>query len=134
MRRAATTKAGGKCFVAPNVCKVPSPAGPVPTPMASQASPSTASKTIKKVLVEKKEVCVETSQMKSSSGDEAGTLKGVVSSTQGGAVQFKGHSSKVYARNKKMVHHLARTSHNGSNANVPVGSHVTASQSRVMIG
>ena len=130
----ATTKAGGSCVAAPNVCKVPGPTGPIPIPMGSEGSPSTASGTIKKVLIVKKEVCVESSKVKSSKLDEPGTLKGVVSSTRGDVIQFKRYSSKVYAANKKMVQHTAVTAHNGSNANMPAGSLVSPSQTKVIIG
>ena len=130
----ATTKSGGDCVGAPNVCKVPGPVGPIPVPMGSKGSPSTASDTIKTVMIKNKELCVESSKVKSSGLDDPGTLKGVMSSTQGDVIQFKRHSSKVYAANKKMVHHTALTAHNGSNANLPVGNHVSPSQTKVLIG
>ena len=116
----ATSKAGGKCAGAPDTCKTPSPGGPVPTPYP-------------KVQIEKKETVVESSALKNSKGDEAGTLKGVVSQTHRKDVKFKKYSSKVYAQNKKIVHHTAATTHNGTNPNLPVGAHVSPSQTKVMV-
>lgn len=134
MTMPATTKKGGQCLGAPDVCKVPAPPGPpVPTPFPNSASCSGASGTIKKVLVEKKEVVVESSKIKSSKGDEAGTLKGMVSNTNRDQVQFKKYSSKVYAKNKKIVFHTAITAHNGSNANMPAGGHIQPSQTKVEV-
>ena len=90
-------------------------------------------KAIDKVVMENKETIVESSKIPSSSGDEAGTLKGLVSSTNMSVVKFKKYSSKVYAKGKKIVFHTAVTAHNGSNANLPVGSHVSPSQSKVVV-
>jgi len=115
----------------PDVCKTPSPAGPVPIPYPNLAQCSNASGTIKKVKIQKKETVVESSVIKDSKGDEAGTAKGMVSQTHRKDVKFKKYSSKVYAQNKKVVHHMALTSHNGSNPNLPVGNHMQASQSKV---
>jgi hypothetical protein len=130
----AATKKGGQCLGAPDVCKVPAPPGPpVPTPFPNSADCSGATKTIKKVLISKKETVVETSKIKSSKGDEAGTLKGMVSNTHRDQVQFKKYSSKVYAKNKKIVHHTALTTHNGSNANMPAGNHLSPSQTKVLV-
>jgi hypothetical protein len=130
----ATTKKGGDCVGGPDVCKTPSPAGPpIPVPYPSLAACSGASDTCKKVLVTNKESVNDKSRIKSSMGDEAGTLKGVVSNTHCGEVQFKKASSNVYVQNRKFVHHLALTAHNGSNANAPIGSQVSPSQTKVLV-
>ena len=47
--------------------------------------------------------------------------------------QFKTYSAKVYAKGKKIVYHTAVTGHNGASANLPVGSHVAPSQSKVIV-
>jgi hypothetical protein len=131
----ATTKGGGDCVGSgPDTCKVPAPPGPpVPTPFPNTAQCSDTTKTIKKVQIVKKDTVVESSKIKSSMGDEGGTLKGMMSNTHRGEVQYKKYSSKVYAQKKKIVHHTAATSHNGSNANLPVGAHVSPSQTKVMV-
>src|SRR5262245_12443255 len=132
MTMPAASKKGGKAAGGPNVCKTP-PSPPVPVPYPSMAEVGGADKTIAKVVLENKETVVETSKIPSSKGDEAGTLKGLVSSTNGDCVVFKKYSSKVYAKGKKIVFHTAATAHNGSNANLPVAVHAQASQSKVAV-
>ncbi|RLB64192.1 MAG: type VI secretion protein [Deltaproteobacteria bacterium] len=129
----ATTKAGGKCVGAPDTCKLPTPTGPVPTPYPNMGQASNAKDVIKKVKIEKKETVVESSAVKNSKGDELGSLKGMISQTHRKDVKFKKYSSKVYAQNKKIVHHTAMTTHNGTNPNLPTGAHVDPSQTKVMV-
>jgi hypothetical protein len=129
----ASTKKGGMAFAMPDVCKTSVGPSVVPIPYPNIAQLSGADRTVDKVLIENKEVVVEDSKIPSSSGDEAGTLKGVTSSTTRGEARFKQYSSKVYAKGKKIVHHTATTSHNGSNANMPSGTHTTASQNKVLV-
>jgi hypothetical protein len=128
----AATKKGGQAMGFPDVCKTP-PAPPVPVPYPNIAMLQNADKTIKEVLVENKEIVVESSKVPSSTGDEAGVLKGVVSNTHRGEIKFKKYSSKVFAKGKKVVHHTAVTQHNGSNANCPVGCHSVPSQTKVFV-
>jgi hypothetical protein len=144
MRMAAATKKGGVAQATPDVCHVPAPpppAGPggIPTPFPNIANLSGCDKTIDKVLMEKKETIVEDSEVPNSQGDEAGvsnlpTPKGLVSQSNMGPCTFKKYSSKVYAKGKKIVYHTAVTSHNGKNANSPVGTHMSPSQSKVHVG
>jgi hypothetical protein len=90
--------------------------------------------TVDKVLMENKEVVVEDSKVSSSSGDEAGTLGGVMSGLNRGEAHFQLYSSKVYAKGKKIVFHTAITTHNGSNPNMPAGAQLSPSQTKVMVG
>ncbi len=134
LKMPATTTKGGMCTGLPDVCKVPAPgAPPIPTPFPNISQASGAKKTVKKVLIGKKKVVVESSKIPSSKGDELGTLKGMVSNKHRSETQFKKYSSKVYAKKKKIVHHTALTTHNGSNPNLPVGNHVKPSQSKVCV-
>ena len=130
----AASKAGGTCFAMPDVCKVPAPpAPPVPTPFPNIGTLNGCEKVVSKVLIQKKETVTEASKMPSSKGDEAGTLGGMVSNVNRGQVAFKRASSKVYAKGKKVVYLTAISAHNGSNANMPVGAHVTPSQVKVFV-
>lgn len=133
MSMPAATKKGGMCLGAPDVCKTPSPSGAVPVPYPNIAKLADADGAIDKVLIEKKETVVEDSKIPSSSGDEAGSIGGVVSSTSRDEAHFKQYSSKVYAGGKKVVFFTATTSHNGSNANMPAGAHIVPSQSKVFV-
>ncbi len=131
MKMPAACKKGGSAVGGPDVCKTP-PAPPVPVPYPNMGQLGGADKTISKVVIVNKETIVESSKIPSSKGDEAGTLKGLVSQTNRGSIQFKKYSSRVYAKGKKIVFHTAPTAHNGSNANA-VGAHVSPSQTKVVV-
>ncbi len=129
-----STKAAGVCFAFPDVCLVPATPSPIPTPFPNIGQCTDAQGTVSSVLVENKEVLVETSTLPQSSGDEAGTAGGVVSGTFRGVVKFKTASSKVYAKGKRVILFGAVTAHNGDNANMPAGKQVAPSQGRVKAG
>lgn len=133
----ASTNGGGSCAVPGPVdaCKTPSPAGPVPIPypnlaQLSQAKGGTCSS---KVLISNKRTVVHTTEISMSSGDEAGTVGGVVSSKFKGPCKFKKGSSKVLAEGKKVVYVTCMIGHNGSNANMPAGTQVAPSQNKVTV-
>ena len=74
----ASTKQGGQCMGMPDVCNIPTPVGPVPTPfpntaMCNQARGDTVSKKVKICL---KEVLTKKSVIAQSTGDEAGSQGG----------------------------------------------------------
>ncbi len=128
------TKAGGQAMAFPDVCKVPAPpAPPVPTPFPAIAQVRNASGTVAKVQFANKDVVVESSKISSCSGDEAGTLKGMISSTTGSECAFRKGSSKVLVTGKAAVVHTAPTAHNGSSANAPAGVHAAPSQTKVLV-
>lgn len=131
----ATSKAGGMCMGMPDVCQVPAPPGPpIPTPFPNMGQASNATKTSSKVQIENKDAVTETSEIPSSSGDEPGTVGGVVSGTFTQKVVFKLGSSVVKAEGKGMAYLTAMTAHNGSNANMPAGLHMSPSQAKVLVG
>jgi len=129
----AATKKGGATAGGPDACKTPPapPAAPIPYPNLSDVGGS--DDTIDKVLMENKDTVVQSSIVPNSKGDEAGTLKGLISSTNMDKVKFKKYSSKVYAKGKKIVFHTAPTAANGSNSNSPVGLHGSPSQTKVFV-
>lgn len=133
VRLPASSKKGGKCLGVPDVCKTPAAPSPIPVPYPDMGMLANTDKAVDKVVLEKKETVVEDSKVPNTKGDEAGTLKGMVSSTNMSEADFKKYSSKVFAKGKKVVHHTAVTSHNGSNANMPAGAHLEPSQSKVVI-
>jgi len=66
----------------PDVCKTPSPGGPVPIPYPNIAMSSSLAKGTKTIKVDgKKMAAVKGSEFSRSNGDEAGTAMGVKSST-----------------------------------------------------
>jgi hypothetical protein len=129
----ASTKGGGQCIAAPDVCKTPSPAGPVPIPYPNIGMVNQATKTAKKVKFAGKEVVTQKSEIPMSRGDEAGTAGGVVSNCNMNKIKWKKGSSKVKAQGQPVAYHTGMTGHNGSNANHPAGTQVAPSQMKVKI-
>lgn len=130
----AGSKASGTCLGVPDVCQVPAPpAPPIPTPFPNMAQVANASGTSTKVLFENKDAVVETSEIPSSDGDQAGSAGGVVSGTVAQKVVFKLGSSVVKAEGKGVVFLTATTAHNGSSANMPAGLHAAPSQGKVLV-
>lgn len=130
----ASTKGGGNCLGAPDVCLTPAPpAPPVPTPYPNSGMVNQAKKTSKKVKFSGKQAVTVQSEISRSMGDEAGVNKGVMSGMNMGKITFKKGSSKVKAQGKKCVHLTSVTGHNGSNANMPAGAQIAPSQTKVKV-
>ena len=117
----------------PDVCKTPTPGGPVPIPYPNISMTSNATKTSKKVKIVGKETVIEQSEIAQSQGDEAGTAGGVVSSQNMNKTTYKKGSSKVKAEGKNVCYLTSMTGQNGSNANVPAGQQIAPSQTKVMV-
>jgi hypothetical protein len=73
------------------------------------------------------------SKIPMSTGDEPGTIGGVVSNRFKGEVQYKKGSGKVKVQGKAAVYAGSMTGHNGSNANMPAGVQVAPSQTTVLV-
>jgi hypothetical protein len=117
----------------PDVCLTPAAPSPVPIPYPNFGMLATANNAITTVLIENKEIVVESSKLPSSTGDEGGTAGGVVSGQFKGEVSFKTYSSKVFAAGKKVVHLTSMSAHNGSNPNMPAGAVIAPSQTKVIV-
>ncbi len=126
----ASCKKGGQAAAFPDVCKTPSPAGPVPIPYPNIVQVAQASKTAKKVKIVGKLACTKKTEVPRSMGDEAGTAGGVVSSCIMGKLQFIKGSAKVKYEGKKAVYVTVLTKHNKGNA---VGAQVAPSQTKVLV-
>jgi hypothetical protein len=133
----ASTNGGGQCVIFPDVCKTPTPGGPVPIPypniaMLTQAKGGTLSK---KVKIAGKKAATTKTEISMSSGDEPGTAGGgVISSKFKGPAKFKKGSSKVSAEGSPIVHLTSMIGQNGvANANHPAGVQVAPSQTKVLI-
>ena len=132
-----STNGGGQCAVPGplDVCKTPTPGGPVPLPypniaMLTQAKGSSCSR---KVKITGKKSVTKKSEISMSSGDEPGNAGGgIVSSKFKGAVKFKKGSSKVKVEGQQLIHLTSMTGHNGNNANMPAGVQVAPSQTKVV--
>lgn len=133
----ASTNGGGQCVIFPDVCKTPTPGGPVPIPypniaMLTQISGGTASS---KVKIMGKKTATKDTEITMSSGDEAGNAGGgVVSNKFKGPAKCKKGSSKVKVEGKAIAYHTCMWGQNGgSNANHPAGIQVAPSQMKVTV-
>lgn len=101
------------CF--PDVCKTPSPAGPIPIPYPNIAMSSNTAKGAKKVKCDGKPVCVKDSNFKTSVGDEPGVAKGVISSKTKGKAEFILYSFDVKIEGKNVPRAFDLMLHNDKN-------------------
>jgi len=99
--------------------------------MLTQASSGTLSS---KVKIAGKKAATTKTEITMSSGDEAGTLGGVVSNRFKGPAKFKKGSSKVKVEGSALVHHTSTIGQNGvPSHNHPAGIQVAPSQVKVLI-
>ena len=109
-------KSGGVTIAFPDVCKTPAPpAPPVPIPYPNIAKSGDSAKTAKKVYCDKKKVCHKKSNFKTSTGDEPGTLKGIVSNKTKGKAEFINFSFDVFFEGKNAVRAMDLMLHNDKN-------------------
>ena len=100
----------------PDVCKTPAPpAPPIPIPYPNIAKSGDSSKTAKKVYCDGKKVCHKSSNFKTSTGDEPGTLKGIISNKTKGKAEFINFSFDVFFEGKNAVRALDLMLHNDKN-------------------
>jgi hypothetical protein len=86
---------GGSSVAAPDVCKTPTPGGPVPVPYVNAALSRNTAKGSKQVRVDGHSIMLKSSQFSRSSGDEPGTLGGVVSGKSRGKAYPRSYSFDV---------------------------------------
>jgi hypothetical protein len=129
----ASTKGGGQCLGTPDVCKVPTPGGPVPTPFPNMGMPNQASNDTcsTKVKMDGQPTIVKGTEIPMTSGDEAGSVGGVSSNKIKGKVEYKQGSSRVKAEGKEVCHLTSMTAQNDNN--IPPGQQVAPSQNKVMV-
>lgn len=107
--------------VAPDVCKTPSPGGPIPVPYPNIAKLSELADGTTQVRIARSSVAVEGASLKTSTGDEAGTAGGgVISSKTKGKMSWVSASPDVLFEGKGVIRFLEPTLHNG-NANNTTG-------------
>jgi len=134
---ASTNSAAGQCMAVPDVCKTPTPAGPVPIPYPNLAMPSQAITPTLAMTVKLTGFYAATTltQIAMSSGDEAGAVGGVVSNMIKGPCQYKLGSQTVKFQGQQAVYLGSLIAHNNtSNANMPAGSQIAPSQGTVTVG
>ena len=100
----------------PDVCKTPTPAGPIPIPYPNIALSSDTDKGTKKVTCDGNPVCVKDSNFKISTGDEAGTAGGgIISAKTKGIAEFVNYSFDVKFEGKNVCRAFDLMLHNNKN-------------------
>lgn len=95
------TQSNGMVSFMPDVCLTPAPpAGPVPIPYPNVAMSQDADKGSRDVTADGQPLMLDGSCFSQSTGDEAGSAGGVVSSKTKGAAEFIGHSFDVKVEGK----------------------------------
>lgn len=128
-----STTQAGQLMAMPDVCNVPSPVGPIPTPFPNTGMCNQATKFSMKVKICMKEALTKKSELPQSIGDEAGSAGGIVSGMIKGPIKYMKGSSKVKIEGQPCVHLTSMTAHNGTNANAPAGTQVAPSQTKVIV-
>ncbi len=132
----ATKKAGFIAFAFPDVCntQVGPATVPIPYPNIGQLSDATnisdGSNGNPVYAVGNPVILVNTSEIPTTTGDEAGALGGVTSGTTKGKVEFTQGSSSVFVNNKAVVRMFDPTKQNNGNA---VGT-VMGGEPTVLVG
>ncbi len=93
---------GGMSIVFPDVCKTPSPAGPIPIPYPNIGKAADTSDGPSTVKCDQKMPMVKGAKYSKSMGDEAGTAGGIVSSVNRDAAEFMLYSFDVKIEGKNV--------------------------------
>jgi hypothetical protein len=99
----------------PDVCKTPSPGGPVPIPYPNIADQSTLDKGTTTVLANGNMIAIKGSEYSMSSGDEPGTIGGVTSSTFKKETAWISYSFDVKIDGANACRHTDKKFHNHKN-------------------
>ncbi|MDH5180270.1 MAG: DUF4150 domain-containing protein [Gammaproteobacteria bacterium] len=104
----------------PDVCKTPTPGGPVPVPYPNIAQSTDTAKGSKNVKMDGNPIMLKDSNFSTSTGDEPGSAGGVVSGKTKGKAEYINYSFDVKVEGKN-VPRLAdmMVQNKGSAANTP---------------
>lgn len=106
----------GVTIAFPDVCKTPSPGGPIPIPYPNVAKSSDTSKGTKKVKCDGNPVCHKGSNFSMSVGDEAGSAGGGVASNKfKGKAEFVNFSFDVKVEGNNIARAFDLMLHNDKN-------------------
>jgi len=106
---------GGMSIVFPDVCKTPTPGGPIPIPYPNIGRAADTSKGPKKVKTDGKMPMVKGAKYSKSTGDEPGTLGGVISGTNRNKCEFLVYSFDVKFEGKNVCRLGDQLWHNKKN-------------------
>ena len=102
-RGIAHKKSGGMSIAFPDVCKTPTPGGPVPIPYPNIGKSSDTTKGPKKVKSDAAMPASKGAKYSMSAGDEAGSAGGVASSKIKGECEFMMYSFDVKFEGKNVA-------------------------------
>lgn len=118
MRSVAHTSAGGKAVcMSPDVCKTPAAPSPITVPYPNIAQDSDGAEGSTTVKGDGSPILLKNSKFSLSSGDEAGSLGGVISSKFKGIAKFATYSFDVKVEGQNVCRHLDMTLMNGNGFN-----------------
>jgi len=107
---------GGVTTAFPDVCKTPTPGGPIPIPYPNIAQSSDTSQGASTVKADGNPLCVKDSNFVTSTGDEAGSAGGgVISNKIKGKAEFVNFSFDVMAEGKNVARAFDLMLHNDKN-------------------
>lgn len=127
----AATIQTGQVMSMPDVCKTPTPVGPVPIPYPNTAMNLMAAPPVVQVLISNSPAINKGSKIALSNGDQAGAAGGVVSGSMMGKCEFTTCSFKVKIKGKPAIRQLDQAQSNKGNC---FGSLLQPSQTKVMFG
>ncbi|HWV15852.1 MAG TPA: PAAR-like domain-containing protein [Cellvibrio sp.] len=130
-RSPVTQKSNGTAITFPNVCKTPVGSAVVPIPYPNIAKSNDLAKGSKNVTINNASVCLDNSELSTSTGDEAGTLKGIISSTNKGKAFPILSSFDVKTEGKNVVRNTDPFL--GNNRNTPPGPILQAQVTPVIL-
>lgn len=105
----------GVTIAFPDVCKTPTPAGPIPIPYPNIAQSTDTAKGTKKVKCDGNSTCIKSSNFKMSTGDEAGSAGGIISGKIKGKAEFVMASMDVKFEGKGVARSFDIMLHNDKN-------------------
>ena len=106
---------GASAATLPDVCKTPSPGGPVPIPYPNFARQSSLSDGTTTVFAKGKMIAIKGSHYRTSNGDEAGTAGGVKSGVNMKATDWITYSFDVKMDGRNACRHTDKKFHNNKN-------------------
>ncbi len=109
-------RSGAKSLVFPDVCKTPTPGGPVPIPYPNLAQSMHISKGSKSVKVQGCMSTIKGCRYYMSTGDEPGTIGGIISNTIKNRAEFVLYSFNVKYEGKNVCRMGDLMTHNKKNA------------------
>ena len=102
---------------APDVCRTPTPGGPVPLPYTNVAFSKDLVNGSKTVFQDGNSIALKDSAFATSTGDEAGTLGGVVSGVNKGKAKFTNYSFDVKIEGRNVARFTDSMTMNGNGPN-----------------